>query len=55
MRDLINRLEVTDNATAGALRVIEERASVAAVVRAMATLARCAAGLHDAIPLLSEA
>ncbi|MCZ0999527.1 hypothetical protein O1M63_17720 [Streptomyces mirabilis] len=46
MRDLINRLEVTDDATAGALRVIdhfdrliEERASVAAVVRATAALA----------------
>ncbi|MDT0573381.1 helix-turn-helix domain-containing protein [Streptomyces sp. DSM 3412] len=55
MRELIGRLEVTDDATAGALRVIghfdsliEERASVAAVVRATAALAGCPAGLHDA-------
>lgn len=55
MRELIGRLEVTDDATASALRVIghfdsliEERASVAAVVRATAALAGCPAGLHDA-------
>ncbi|WP_416981426.1 helix-turn-helix domain-containing protein [Streptomyces sp. T028] len=55
MHELIGRLEVTDDAAAGALRVIdhfdcltEERASVAAVVRATAALAGCPAGLHDA-------
>ncbi|MEU6351986.1 helix-turn-helix domain-containing protein [Streptomyces sp. NPDC047072] len=55
MRDLINKVEVADDATAGALRVIEhfdtlvdERAPLAAVIRATAALAGCAAGLHDA-------
>ncbi|MET7477235.1 helix-turn-helix domain-containing protein [Streptomyces sp. NPDC005648] len=55
MRDLIGRLEVVDDAAASALSVIdhfdslvEERAPLAAVVRAAAALAGCAAGLHDA-------
>ncbi|MDX2694110.1 PucR family transcriptional regulator [Streptomyces ipomoeae] len=55
MRDLIGRLEVVDDAAASALGVIdhfdslvEERAPLAAVVRAAAALAGCAAGLHDA-------
>ncbi|WP_330348261.1 helix-turn-helix domain-containing protein [Streptomyces sp. NBC_00582] len=55
MRELIGRLDVADDATAGALRVIdhfdglvEERATLAAVVRAVAALAGCPAGLHDA-------
>ncbi|MER5802152.1 helix-turn-helix domain-containing protein [Streptomyces mirabilis] len=55
MRDLIGRLEVVDDAAASALRVIEhfdslveERASVGAVVRATAALAGCPSGMHNA-------
>lgn len=55
MRDLIVRLGVVDDEAAGALRVIdlfdslvEEQASVAAVIRAAAVLAGAPAGLHDA-------
>ncbi|WP_328528953.1 helix-turn-helix domain-containing protein [Nocardioides sp. NBC_00368] len=55
MRDLIGKLEVVDDDAASALRVIDhfdrlvdERASTAAVVRAAAALAGSTAGLHDA-------
>lgn len=55
MRDLIGKLEVVDDDAASALRVIDhfdrlvdERASIAAVVRAAAALAGSTAGLHDA-------
>ncbi|MEI7054500.1 helix-turn-helix domain-containing protein [Nocardioides sp. CCNWLW239] len=55
MRDLIGKLEVVDDDAASALRVIDhfdrlvdERASIAAVVRAAAALAGATAGLHDA-------
>ncbi len=55
LRDLIVKLEVVDDTAASALRVIDhfdrliaERASVAAMVRAVAALAGCPAGLHDA-------
>ncbi|THV41778.1 hypothetical protein [Glycomyces buryatensis] len=55
MRELIGKLESSDDPSAAALRVIdhfdrlvEERATAAAVVRAMAALAGCPAGLHDA-------
>ncbi|THV41805.1 helix-turn-helix domain-containing protein [Glycomyces buryatensis] len=55
MRELIGKLESSDDPSAAALRVIdhfdrlvEERATSAAVVRAMAALAGCPAGLHDA-------
>ena len=55
MRELIVKLGVVDGEAAGALRVIdmfdrlvEERATAAAVVRAAAQLAGAAAGLHDA-------
>lgn len=54
-RELIGKLESSDDPSAAALRVIdhfdhlvEERATAAAVVRAMASLAGCPAGLHDA-------
>ncbi|WP_372349826.1 helix-turn-helix domain-containing protein [Streptomyces sp. KL116D] len=54
-RDLIAQLELSDDETAGALRVIEhfdslveESVPVAAVIRAAAALAGCPAGLHDA-------
>ncbi|MFE6556210.1 helix-turn-helix domain-containing protein [Nocardioides sp. NPDC057767] len=55
MRDLIGKLEVVDDDAASALRVIDhfdrlvdERASSAAVVRAAAALAGATVGLHDA-------
>ena len=55
MRDLIGRLEVVDDDSASALRVIDhfdrlvdEGASRAAVVRAVAAMAACPAGMHDA-------
>ncbi|MEU5155164.1 helix-turn-helix domain-containing protein [Glycomyces sp. NPDC021274] len=55
MRELIGRLESSSDPSAAALRVIdhfdrlvEERATAAAVVRAAAALAGCPAGLHDA-------
>ncbi|GAA4051572.1 helix-turn-helix domain-containing protein [Nonomuraea soli] len=55
MRDLIGKLEAVGDETAGALRVIahfdslvEQRAPVAAVIRAAAVLAGCPAGYHDA-------
>lgn len=55
MRELIGAMESSDDPAAAALRVIdhfdhlvEERATVAAVVRATAALAGCPAGLHDA-------
>ncbi|MGY0387184.1 helix-turn-helix domain-containing protein [Nocardioides sp. WG-D5] len=55
MRDLIGKLEVVDDDAASALRVIDhfdrlvdERASTAAVVRAAAALSGATAGLHDA-------
>jgi hypothetical protein len=55
VRELIGKLESSDDPSAAALRVIdhfdhlvEERATAAAVVRAMASLAGCPAGLHDA-------
>lgn len=55
MRELIGKLESSDDPSAAALRVIdhfdrlvEERATAAAVVRAVASLAGCPAGLHDA-------
>lgn len=54
MRDLIVRLEVVDDDTASALRVIdhfdrlvEERAPAVSVVRAAAAMAGCPAGLRD--------
>ena len=55
MRELIGAMESSDDPAVGALRVIdhfdhliEERATIAAVVRATAALAGCPAGLHDA-------
>lgn len=55
LRDLIVKLEVVDDTAASALRVVDhfdrliaERAPVAAMVRAVAVLADCPAGLHDA-------
>ncbi|MET8824406.1 PucR family transcriptional regulator [Streptomyces sp. NPDC004610] len=61
MRDLIGRLEVVDDTAAGALRVIdhfdslvEQRAPLAAVVRATAALAGCPAGFHDASRALTR-
>ena len=55
MRQLIGRLDVAHDDTADALRIIDhfdclvaERATIAGVVRAVAALAGCDAGLHDA-------
>ncbi|PRY57267.1 helix-turn-helix domain-containing protein [Glycomyces artemisiae] len=55
MRELIGRLESSDDPAVAALRVIDHfdrlvqaRATAAAVVRATAALAGCPAGLHDA-------
>lgn len=54
MRELIGAMESSDDPAAAALRVIdhfdhlvEERATITAVVRATAALAGCPAGLHD--------
>lgn len=55
MRELIGAMESSDDPAVAALRVIdhfdhlvEERATITAVVRATAALAGCPAGLHDA-------
>ena len=55
--DVIGRVEVVDDHTASALRVIdhfdrlvEEQATTAAAIRATAVMAGCPAGLHDAGP-----
>jgi hypothetical protein len=61
VRELIGRLEVVDDESASALRVIDhfdrlvdEKATRAAVVRAVAAMAACPAGMHDAARELAQ-